>query len=142
MLDELKCSHLVCKLCIYKLINRICPLCRAPLGDENSQVVSSETDEFISTEISRFDTKRPFRRARRRRTREHNREVEDIITQIFSIPLHVSFADLELIEQTTSVPYCRIQLKTNAPNLFSGRGRRRRRRRRFSYRVSMGRRRK
>jgi len=41
-LDELKCSHTVCKLCISKLINRICPLCRAPIDDENSVALSSE----------------------------------------------------------------------------------------------------
>lgn len=109
-LDELKCSHTVCKLCISKLINRICPLCRSPIDDENSIARSSETidiefeENFISSEIYTVDFSRPSRRARRRRTREHNREVEDIISRIFTIPLQVSFRDLESIESDVEVP--------------------------------------
>ena len=108
-LDELKCSHSVCKLCISRLINRICPFCRAPIDGENPVVSSPEIVEiefeenFISTEIYTVDFSRPSRRARRRRTRDHNREVEDIISRIFTIPLHVSFRDLESIESELEV---------------------------------------
>jgi len=109
-LDELKCSHTVCKLCISKLINRICPLCRAPIDDENSVALSSEIIEiefeenFISSEIYTVDFSRVSRRARRRRTRERNREVEDIISRILTIPFQVSFRDLESIESEVEVP--------------------------------------
>lgn len=110
-LDTLKCLHSVCRPCISKLQRRVCPICRTPIDDvEETNVVSEESIEidfesiFVDTEVYSYEVdftfqRRPVRRQRRRRTRERNREVEDIITQIFSIPINFSLEDLNIREE-------------------------------------------
>ena len=103
-LNVLKCLHTVCKPCISKLIKRLCPLCRTPIDEEgcisteNIEINFDTENMFFTEEIYslELDVRHPTRRARRRRTRDRNREVQNIINQIFSIPINLSMSELNI----------------------------------------------
>jgi hypothetical protein len=86
--QDLECSHSLCKLCLSRLHQRICPLCRAPITFSYVQRLlpavedTDEDNEWESTHSYEFEFSVEVRiphiqRRRRRRRRERNR-VRDI----------------------------------------------------------------
>ena len=71
--NTLPCNHNVCKNCFPKLRIPICPLCRAPFGDTNTDLYDNQVEYSIVVEIDYdlFDFMSP-RQRRRQRNRQYS----------------------------------------------------------------------
>ena len=94
----LDCDHFLCKLCLRKLVNHICPLCRHPIGP---QFLNNRDIIWDSVDMYDFDFSIE-RRVRRRRNREmERRNVIQNVTQ--PIPEIISMQTMNEIFNETYI---------------------------------------